>query len=143
MKVLITGSEGFTGAYICQEFAAAGWEVWHAGPSPKPGHPFYLNIDLLKPSSLASINELVQPQVVIHLAAVAYVAESDPKKFYQVNFLGTCHLLDTLSRSNHPPQCTILASSANVYGNSDAGTLNEDAPLNPANDYAFSKLAME
>ncbi len=143
MRVLVTGSEGFTGTYVCEEFNTAGWEVWRAGSTPRPNQPYYLHIDLLNPRSLEPINDRIRPQVVIHLAASAFVAESDPQVFYRVNFLGTNHLLETLSRAKHPPLCTILASSANVYGNSDAGALSEEASVNPENDYALSKLAME
>jgi nucleoside-diphosphate-sugar epimerase len=37
----------------------------------------------------------------------------------------------------------LLASSANIYGNTDVGVIHEDVPAAPANDYAVSKLAME
>ena len=30
-RILVTGSEGFTGVYVRQEFRTAGWEVWGAG----------------------------------------------------------------------------------------------------------------
>ena len=42
-----------------------------------------------------------------------------------------------------PPPAKVLASSANVYGNLQPGLLSESNPVNPANDYAVSKLAME
>ena len=35
-RVLVTGSEGFTGRYVCNEFARAGWEVWVQGCNPSP-----------------------------------------------------------------------------------------------------------
>ena len=142
-RVLVTGSEGFTGRYVCDEFADAGWEVWGAGVQPKPDNPRYLNINLLQPETLGLISELAKPHVVVHLAASAFVAEADPSAFYNVNLLGTRHLLEALSIATAPPECTILASSANVYGNSRLEVLDETADTRPANDYAVSKLAME
>ena len=142
-RVLVTGSEGFTGRYVCDEFAGAGWEVWGAGVQPKPDNPRYLNINLLQPETLGLIGERAQPHVVVHLAASAFVAEADPTAFYTVNLLGTRHLLEALSTATTPPLCTILASSANVYGNSTLEVLDETATTHPANDYAVSKLAME
>ena len=142
-RVLITGSEGFTGRYVTEEFRRAGWEVWGAGLQPKPEQPQYLQIDLLKQETLVAIATKVQPDVVIHLAAMAFVAEDDANGFYQVNLMGTRNLLEVLSAAKSPPECTIVASSANVYGNSTLEVLGEDSPTNPANDYAVSKLAME
>ena len=142
-RVLITGSEGFTGKYVCDEFRRAGWEVWGAGLQPKPDGAQYLQIDLLNPNTLKPIADKIKPDVVIHLAAIAFVAEKDPNLFYQVNLMGTRHLLEVLANAKTQPECTILASSANVYGNSDLELLSEDSPVNPANDYAVSKLAME
>ena len=142
-RVFITGSEGFTGRYVTEEFKRAGWEVWGAGLQPKPEQPRYLQIDLLKPETLQPIATTVQPDIVIHLAAMAFVAEDDANSFYQVNLIGTRNLLEVLSAAKSPPECTIIASSANVYGNSTLEVLSEDSPTNPANDYAVSKLAME
>ena len=142
-RVFITGSEGFTGRYVTDEFLRAGWEVWGAGLQPKPEQPQYLQIDLLRPESLKPIATTVQPDVVIHLAAMAFVAEDDANSFFQVNLIGTRNLLEVLSTAKTPPDCTILASSANVYGNSILEVLSEDSPTNPTNDYAVSKLAME
>ena len=142
-RVLVTGSEGFTGRYVCDEFARAGWEVWGAGLQPQPDRPHYLQIDLLKPETLTRIVDVAAPDVVVHLAASAFVAEDDVTTFYGINLLGTRHLLETLSHAHTPPTCTILASSANVYGNTTLEVLDEASATHPANDYAVSKLAME
>ena len=142
-RVFITGSEGFTGRYVTEEFRRVGWEVWRAGLQPKPEQPRYLQIDLLQPETLAPIVTRIHPDVVIHLAAMAFVAEDDANSFYQVNLMGTRNLLEVLSAAKTSPECTIIASSANVYGNSTLEVLSEDSPTNPANDYAVSKLAME
>ena len=141
-RILVTGSEGFTGVYVRQEFRAAGWEVWGAGLAAKPDDPHYIQIDLQNATSLVQCSD-IRPDVVIHLAALAFVAEPDPALFYHINLLGTRNLLEALCRSKHPPRCTIIASSANIYGNAQAGILSEETQPNPVNDYAVSKLAME
>ena len=142
-RVLVTGSEGFTGRYVCEEFSRAGWEVWGAGLQTKPGKPRYLTIDLLRIETLKQINKKVQPDLVIHLAASAFVAQQDSAIFYDTNLIGTRNLLEVLNSATKAPTCTILASSANVYGTAGSQILTEHSPTYPANDYAVSKLAME
>ena len=43
-----------------------------------PDDAQYLQIDLLEPDTLKPIVDKIKPDVVIHLAAIAFVAEKDP-----------------------------------------------------------------
>lgn len=131
MKVLITGQNGFTGRYLRAELAAHGHDV------------VGLQSDLTDATGLAEEMQRVQPDWVAHLAGIAFVGHGEANDFYRVNLIGTRNLLAALADCGKRPACVLLASSANVYGNSTAGVLREDAPPNPANDYAVSKLAME
>ena len=131
MKVLITGLNGFTGRYLHAELAAHGHDV------------VGLQSDLTDATGLAEEMQRVQPDWVAHLAGIAFVGHGEANDFYRVNLMGTRNLLAALADCGKRPACVLLASSANVYGNSTAGVLREDAPPNPANDYAVSKLAME
>ncbi|GAA3957713.1 GDP-mannose 4,6-dehydratase [Allohahella marinimesophila] len=141
-RVLITGSEGFTGHYLVKELESAGYEVIGLGShaSTSPGH---VQADLIDSASLKAALAKIQPDVVVHLAALAFVGHGDPNQFYQVNLIGTRNLLEAVSASGKIPESVLLASSANVYGNQAEGILNEGTPPAPANDYAVSKLAME
>ena len=141
-RVLITGVQGFTGRYVAAELERHGWDVWGLGSQPSDV-PRYHCVDLLDGVALRGVIELVQPDAVVHLAAIAFVGHGDVDAFYRVNLLGTRHLLEALAHSPHPLQCVLLASSANVYGNATEGVLTEATPPQPANDYAVSKLAME
>jgi len=131
LKVLITGQNGFTGRYLRAELAAHGHDV------------VGLQSDLTDANGLAEEMQRVQPDWVAHLAGIAFVGHGEANDFYRVNLMGTRNLLAALAGCGRRPACVLLASSANVYGNSTAGALREDAPPNPANDYAVSKLAME
>ena len=142
-RVLVTGSEGFTGSYVCEELRASGWDVWGAGLGPHSNSNRYLQIDLLDAESLASINKLVSPDVVIHLAASSFIAANNSTAFYLINLIGTKNLLDILSQAKTPPRNTILASSASVYGEHASGAIGEEHLTQPTNHYGVSKLAME
>jgi GDP-6-deoxy-D-talose 4-dehydrogenase len=71
------------------------------------------------------------------------VAHGDVDAIYRTNVVGTRHLLESLAALPRRPGAVLLASSANVYGNSDQERLDESVLPSPANDYAVSKLAME
>ncbi|MFZ6649805.1 GDP-mannose 4,6-dehydratase, partial [Undibacterium sp. TJN25] len=85
----------------------------------------------------------IQPDVVAHLAAISFVAHGDADAIYRTNVVGTRNLLDALASLPTKPRAVLLASSANIYGNTNTGILAETEPAQPANDYGVSKLAME
>ncbi|MDX9874766.1 MAG: GDP-mannose 4,6-dehydratase [Spongiibacteraceae bacterium] len=144
MRALITGASGFTGRYVRAELERHGWEVYGLSGHHPGDQRYQLQADLGDPAALSAALAKVRPQLVIHLAAIAFVGHGDPAEFYQVNTIGTRNLLAALAELPQRPDCVILASSANVYGQGEEdAVLTEASPPNPANDYAVSKLAME
>ncbi len=85
----------------------------------------------------------VGPNLVVHLAGIAFVGHAHEEAFYSVNVIGTTNLLDALVNSPAPPGKVLLASSANIYGNCAQSPIVETQPPAPVNHYAMSKLAME
>lgn len=143
-RVLVTGRHGFTGRYVAQELEAAGWEVWGMGSAlPADPGPTDRAADLTDPEALKALTQEVRPDAVVHLAAVAFVAHGSIDDFYRVNLIGTRHLLGALADGGFGGKGVVLASSANVYGNTRVSPIPETATPAPANDYAVSKLAME
>lgn len=147
MRALITGIEGFTGRYVAAELEQAGYEVFGTcalGRAPAAeAQGRYFEADLLDAPALEAALATIRPDVVVHLAAIAFVGHGDASAFYRTNVLGTRNLLAALVESGCKPRSVLLASSANIYGNSTQGILDESTLPNPANDYAVSKLAME
>jgi len=151
-RVLVTGASGFTGRYVTSHLKAHGCHViglggrrpgeaaWASGLAPADE---YRHADLRESAPLRHVLEECQPDFIVHLAALAFVAHGRAEDFYAVNLLGTRNLLQAVDDSGVVPQCVLIASSANVYGNSSTDLLDENAPAAPANDYAVSKLAME
>ena len=141
-RALVTGLNGFTGQYLAAELRQAGFRVFGADVVPDDS-PDHYRVDLLDKFDLSRVIREVQPTVVVHLAAISFVAHGNAEAIYQINLLGTRNLLEVLASEAQDLKCLLLASSANVYGNSTEGLLSETTLPNPANDYAVSKLAME
>ena len=131
MRLLLTGERGFTGRYVREAAAAAGYEV-HG-----------LQADLTDLAATRRSVETIAPTHVIHLGAISAVTHDDQIALYRVNLFGTLHLLQALEALATPPRKVVLASSANVYGNSAQSPIREGTPPAPVNHYAMSKLAME
>jgi nucleoside-diphosphate-sugar epimerase len=145
-RTLVTGASGFTGRYVGAILAEQGHELHGLVQNQIDEIPGYTKLhegDLVEPEELRRVLSDVQPDHVVHLAAIAFVAHDDVDQIYRVNVVGTRHLLEALSKLNKKPDSILLASSANVYGNIREGILDETMPVAPANDYAVSKVAME
>jgi nucleoside-diphosphate-sugar epimerase len=142
-RALITGLRGFTGYYMARELAAAGYRVFGTVMPGEEGGPDIFAVDLCDRAAVAKVVEEVQPDVVAHLAGIAFVAHVNAEQIYRVNVVGTRNLLEALADARHKASSVLLASSANIYGNAEVPVIDEGVPAAPANDYAVSKLAME
>ena len=131
MRVLLTGSQGFTGQHFVAAARLAGWEM------------VALQADLTEPEAVTAEVLRVAPDYVVHLAAISFVAHHDQLALYGVNVFGTLNLLEALARLPVSPRRVLIASSANVYGNALVSPISEDMPPAPVNHYAASKLVME
>lgn len=142
-RALITGLRGFTGAYLAKELADAGYRIFGTA---RPGEPLgdgVFEVDFRDGPRVIEVIQAVQPDVVAHLAGIAFVPHGDANTIYSVNLLGTRNLLQGLAQSAVTPAAVLLASSAQVYGMTSLEPIDETVPAVPANDYAVSKLAME
>lgn len=141
-RVLITGVSGFTGRHLAGHLAEQGWEVFGLTSSPDDASAANLCADLADTDALADWIGLIRPTHVVHLAALSHVV-GPPLPFYAVNVLGTESLLQALAKADCRPDKVVIASSANIYGQTPASPIDEDQPAVPANHYAASKAAVE
>ena len=139
-RALVTGLDGFTGRYARLELESAGFEVFGLRHEIDG---VVREVDLLDAESVRREVAAAAPDVVLHLAAIAFVAHGDVETIYRTNVIGTRNLLDALASLPNAPSAVVLASSANIYGNASASLIRESQPPAPASDYAVSKLAME
>ena len=131
MRIAVTGADGFTGRHFLAAAQRAGHEA------------IVLSADLTDGVGLASEAASLQADALVHLAAISFVGHQNDRAFYDVNLFGTLNLLEAVSRPARPWRRILVASSANVYGNSPHSPIAESQPPAPVNHYAMSKLAME
>lgn len=134
-QTLITGASGFVGSYLLPALKTHGSYEIHCFQG-----------DIRSRETVEDQLKKVQPDILIHLAAQAFVpnAIANPWETEEINVGGTLNLLEILHRLQKP--CKMLyVSSADVYGkqNMDVLPLEESLLPKPVNPYAGSKLAAE
>jgi GDP-4-dehydro-6-deoxy-D-mannose reductase len=150
-RVLITGITGFAGSHLAEHLVARGDEVHGLAHEPPPFAYLTAVRDRVRihEGDITSLEDVEgamvgsRPDAVVHLAgqAVPTLASADPVAAVRVNVLGTAALLTALE--HHPRTRLVLASSADVYGAPERMPVGEDAPLQPGNVYAATKVAAE
>lgn len=146
--VLLTGGAGYVGAHCCKAFAEAGWKVvsfddlsrgWREAVQWGP----LIEANLLDREKIATAIRDVAPDLVIHLAAFAYVQESvlEPTRYYRNNCVGTLNLLDAMLAAGI--RNLIFSSTCAVYGDPLYVPLDEKHARSPISPYGRSKLAAE
>jgi nucleoside-diphosphate-sugar epimerase len=147
---LVTGGAGFIGSHIVQTLLLQNQQVrvldnFSTGKRENlAGFRGDLEIvegDLRDP---AMVRRAVQKiDYIFHEAAFVSNPQSmlEPKICYDVNIAGTENILEEARQAG--VKRVVLASSAAVYGESEAMPLVEDTPLQPLTPYAASKRIAE
>ncbi len=157
MRVLVTGADGFVGAWLVPHLTAAGHNVVAAVRASEDSEEFLGRRDALSSADRLAELELTSDKsveavleedfdAIVHLAAVASVSEAgrNPLRAWEVNTLGTVRLAGHVSkRSGDRKPVFLLASTAEVYGRSPEIPRRETDPVQPLSPYAASKLAAE
>ena len=143
MKVLVTGSSGQLGSYVCEELMGDS-EVLGLDIRPQP----FTNLkassiqgDITEPGDVRSALKGVK--AVIHCAAQVSVEKStqDPLSDARTNVLGTINMLHESSLAGVSK--FIFVSSAAIFGPPKYIPIDENHPTNPMSNYGASKLAGE
>jgi len=143
MRILVTGGCGYKGSVLIPKLLARGHRVdvidpcWF-GNFLKP-HPA---LNIIK-DNIDCIRGLLAVDAIIHLAGVANdpCANLDKALTWEVG-AGATERLAAAAVAAGVKQF-IFASSASVYGISDAPRVTEDLPLNPVTVYSQAKAVAE
>jgi len=149
LKVLVTGATGFIGSHIIPRLTEKGYDVWALERYVTGRYARSKNVktvfgDLREYFSMKNIVRQVQPDFVIHLAAISPVSYSyeHPIEVLDTNLKGTVNLAEACLREVPHFKQFLFASTSETYGNGPT-TKTESTPQNPNSPYAVSKLAAE
>lgn len=145
-RILLTGAGGFTGQHFLKSAAVLGYECFalsQSGNAPLANTVKVIECDLLDFAKINQVLKDIQPDYVVHLAAIPFVAHGSTEDIYRTNVVGTVNLLDAIAAQCPHILKVLVASSGNIYGNASNLPITEQAAFKPENDYAVSKCAME
>lgn len=155
MRYLVTGGAGFIGSHITRSLLEQGAPVrildnFSSGKRENV-EALAQKIDAAQLEIIAGdvrdalrVTEAVRGvEVIFHEAAFVSVPQSmdQPQECFDVNITGTSLLFDAARKAG--VRRVVVASSAAVYGESDALPLIEETPLQPLSPYAVSKRVDE
>lgn len=149
-RVLITGATGFIGSALFNHLTSRGYEVFVID-NLSFGNKDYIAVnddmffeeDIRDKETVEKIIGNIQPQWVIHLAAIHFIpyCNENPFESANINIIGTKNLLDAC-RNSKSVEKVLFASTAAVYAISD-NAYTEDSTKNPLDIYGLSKLTGE
>ena len=130
MRIVVAGSDGFVGQYVCRLLEEAGHSI--------------IKIDLNLGYDLSdnAIVEKIGPiDYFIHLANLVFVPGSyqEPERYYRINYLTTLNALEICRKYD----ARLIYASSYIYGQPQYLPVDEDHPLCPFNPYAQTKAICE
>ena len=152
MKILVTGGSGFIGSFLVPKLRALGHDVH------RYEEYFFKSIgeidlqknhtevgDIADAMRVRTIIKEINPEVIIHLAAMTSVAHSyaNPVKVTNTNYLGTLIMAESARLECTKLKQFIFPSSAEVYGVNKIRLKKESNKLVPNSPYAIAKRASE
>ncbi len=155
LKVLITGTTGFKGAWLAFWLQKLGAKVNGISLKPEKNSILFKNFQLERKINQYFINindfnkidnvvRKIKPDIIFHLAAQSIVSESfkKPLKTFQTNILGSANILET-TRVNSIPHLVYITSDKCYLNLDRKKNFRETDILGGIDNYSSSKASAE
>ena len=138
MKYLVTGSSGLIGSQLVFDLEQSGEIVYSCYQNTKPLHGIPVKLDLLNLENISKIFQKLQPDIVVHLAALTDVeqCESKSKLAYLINSKAT----EQIAKECEQIKCFLVYVSTDYVFDGKKGFYDETDSPNPINQYGKTKL---
>ncbi len=148
-KILVTGGAGFIGSTLVKVLQQSQYEVFVIDNLSFGQRHFisipddhFFEVDILNAAALKELIQAINPDGVIHLAAIHFIpyCNQHPFEAANINIQGTWNVLEAIK--NTQTQKVVFASTAAIYPISNH-PLHEDIPASPTDIYGLSKFTGE
>lgn len=160
--ILITGSSGFIGSFLCKRllneynnikiigldnmnsYYNVSLKEYRLNELSKYNNYTFIKGNLADKELINKIFNVYKPEIIVNLAAQAGVRYSitNPDTYIESNIIGFYNILEACR--NHPVEHLVYASSSSVYGgNTKVPFSTDDKVDNPVSLYAATKKSNE
>lgn len=150
MKIIVTGGAGFIGSAVVPKLQSENHDVY-IYDNLSFGNREFINVpdshfclgDIREAKTVDDFISQVQPDVIIHLAAVHFIpyCNEHPFESSDINIRGTINVLESAKKVKNLKK-VFFASTAAVYPISDV-SVSENHEVRPLDIYGLSKLTGE
>ena len=155
LRVLITGTTGFKGAWLAFWLSKIGAKVVGVALKPEKSSVLFKSLELNKKihqyyfdiTNFRKLNEIIKkkkPDIIFHLAAQSIVSTSfkDPLNTFQTNILGSANILESF-RINNLPNLVFITSDKCYLNLDKKKNYKETDILGGIDNYSSSKASAE
>ncbi len=155
LKVLVTGSTGFKGAWLANWLVLLGAKVVGVGLKPEKDSIIFDSLNLNKKiyqyfsdiRKFKNINYIIKkerPDIIFHLAAQSIVSLSHkhPLDTFETNVIGSANILESV-RINKIPNLVYITSDKCYLNLDKVGSYKESDILGGLDNYSSSKASAE
>jgi len=155
LKIVVTGSTGFKGAWLCYWLSLLGGKVTGVGLKPEKNSIIFKALNLEKKIDqkyidikyFNKLNEVIKktkPDIIFHLAAQSIVSKSyeDPLENFGTNIIGSVNVLESV-RLNKVPNLVYITSDKCYLNLNQKKSFKETDILGGVDNYSASKASAE